>query len=110
MNTESPSSPVYELPPDAPLEEAAAPVAGEDAVVLAARRVPAHDARQARGDPLQRPTPLVVQAGRRGRVEAVHGHRGAAGVLLQGRRAPARRGVHADRGRAPAPEGAAARG
>lgn len=53
--------PVDELPADTALEEPAASVAGQYAVVLSAGRVAAHDARQSRRVPLQLP---VVGRGR----------------------------------------------
>ena len=47
----SSDSPVDEPPPDRPLEEARAAVAGEDAVVLAGAGVAAHAADQPRAQP-----------------------------------------------------------
>ena len=60
--------PIDKLPAHTPLEEAAAAIAREDAVVFAARQIPAHDARQAGRVPLDRPDSWTrVAAHRHGR-------------------------------------------
>lgn len=61
--------PVDQFAPHAPLKEAGAAVAGQDAVVLAAGGVAAHDAQQPRGVLLHGPT-----VGRQGREGAAGRH------------------------------------